>query len=306
MSSRIYIPTHSAHNFGYAILNVLKLAKGIEYKLNGTDSVIIDFSKCSFLTPYTIATLAAYFSNPEKAGVLKIDSETTNGDLKPYLDLIHFYVGLQPEAFTENELKDTIKKYGAKTYIPLVSYNTKLNKEIALRRDNAVSIIHTLIANQLNLQPSYKSAISYLIDEMIDNVVQHAVVDRGILHAQFYPNLGFLDICIADMGRGVLAGYQENDYEYKTHLQAVKAALKGISTKKGETERGFGIRTSTRMLTQGLKGSLFLMSGNGLFINTSEYSKLVEAKKHYWQGTLVGIRIPLNFEGNFNYVSYLE
>lgn len=45
------------------------------------------------------------------------------------------------------------------------------------------------------------TALMYLIDEAVNNVLHHAHDDKGYLLAQFYQSKGYIDIVIADIGR---------------------------------------------------------------------------------------------------------
>lgn len=154
------------------------------------------------------------------------------------------------------------------------------------------------------------TGVMYLLDEAINNIVDHSKGKRGFIFAQYFPSKAFIDICIADTDVGILATYQENGDNIVTDKEAISKAANGNSTKDlPENEsRGFGISTSKKMLANGLKGKYFLLSGNAFLIKTFENEEIIEIPKNLnWKGTIVALRIPYN-EGNgrFNPIEYYE
>jgi len=125
---------------------------------------------------------------------------------------------------------------------------------------------------------------------------------------QNYKHLSYLDICIADRGQGVLNSYRKNNYDYiQTHEQAINEALNGLSTKKYEGSRSYGIKTFRHMLVNGLGGSYFMFSGNAFYIWNHEIEQITSLNEKYnWDGTLVVLRVPKMADSNFSYIQYLE
>ena len=104
----------------------------------------------------------------------------------------------------------------------------------------------------------------YLIDEAINNIVDHSGEERGFIFSQYFPASGYTDICIGDTGIGLLGSYKNaGRANITTHRDAIINAANGVSTKnRPEAEgRGFGISTSLDMLVNGLKGKFALLSG---------------------------------------------
>lgn len=87
---------------------------------------------------------------------------------------------------------------------------------------------------------------------------------------------------------------------------AIKIAKEGYSTKdRPEAEnRGYGLSSNIKMITQGLKGNLAIMSGNALYV--SSVNKLVELPQQLdWKGTLVLATIPVDMPPFFNFYDYI-
>jgi hypothetical protein len=76
---------------------------------------------------------------------------------------------------------------------------------------------------------------------------------------------------------------------------AINFAANGKSTKDSpENEgRGFGIRTSKKMLVDGLKGKYLLLSGGAFLIKTIDKEEVVEVPANlYFKGTILLLRVP--------------
>lgn len=144
------------------------------------------------------------------------------------------------------------------------------------------------------------------LSELTDNIVGHSRHDFGWISFQYYPSQGFMDICLADSGIGVLGSYLnyggEKDYsQVQTHLDAVETMIKGGSTKSLK-ERGFGVHTSREMLVDGLNGTFVFLSGDALLINYQLTHFEVKSP-----GSLAFLRVPvLNLKENFNIYNYTE
>lgn len=70
--------------------------------------------------------------------------------------------------------------------------------------------------------------------------------------------------------------------------------------------RGFGLRTTIRMLTAGLSGEYLLASGDALFAASGNAVKFVEIPFGVrFHGTVIAFRIP-KIVDDFDYMKYIE
>jgi hypothetical protein len=169
-----------------------------------------------------------------------------------------------------------------------------------------LSYIANIIKGVTGIPSNYYTAFSYLISELTDNIVDHSNADYGWLSFQYYRSEGYLDLCIADSGIGLLKLYQiyegEKDYSHIIdHLSALDNVIKGESTKHLK-ERGYGVHTSRELLVKGLNGTLIMLTGNALLTNYN----LIDIKADY-TGTLAMLGIPCkDFNKDFNIYPYVE
>lgn len=261
------------------------------------DIEVFDFSNMKFTPPL----LSIFYSST----ISESHPETGCRGLNSYLQTIQFPNGLSYSS--EEELVSELNRFNSKTYLPIIKFSTDSTGNNPIIREKILSHILRSIRAIANLPTNYYSALSYLISELTDNICEHAAHPFGYLAFQYYRENGYIDICLADRGIGLLGSYQnyngERDFSRITnHLEAVDAAIKGSSTKKIAEERGFGIATSRRILVEGLGGSFVYLSGNGLLIN----EELTNFGTNF-NGSIVLFRIPVRtFKEEFDWSDYVE
>lgn len=261
------------------------------------ENIKIDFSRFEYSPPL----LAVYFTKliNDNRGFEIIQNSKTS-----YLQSIKFLKGFSSE--TVDNWSEYLNTFSTKTYLPIIKFNTDKSEYNTQVRNNLISHIGRMIKQITKIPMNYYMALSYLLSELTDNIVDHSQHQNGWISFQYYPAEGFMDICLADSGIGILGSYKnyvgEKDYSsIKTHLDAVESMVKGGSTKSNK-ERGFGVHTSREMLIDGLKGTFLFLSGNALLINYDLFDFKVNSN-----GTLVLLRIPaLNHNKDFNIYSYTE
>lgn len=88
---------------------------------------------------------------------------------------------------------------------------------------------------------------------------------------------------------------------------AIDLAQSGYSTKNRPSaeNRGFGISSNVKIVTEVLKGIFAIVSGRALFLKTENYTKLIDLPNNVeWKGTIVLVRFPLP-NNNFNMYNYI-
>ena len=263
------------------------------------ENLEIDFSHTKFISPVFALSLIVF--------IYCCGRSVSLTNLNEYLNVISLgNAGIRPERMRKSEFLATMEGYIRRTYIPIINFSAKTNSD---EKDVISSVVESLIIRQLSIPSNVAQGLKYIIEETLDNIIEHSESDRGFIFAQAYPHKGYLDLCIADRGVTLLGSYQRlPDNEIVTDMEAIKAANRGISSKNlpDAENRGFGIRTSKRMLTEGLNGQYLMLSGGSFYLKTpgfNSFYKLPEGLR--WNGTIVALRIPYNVD-KFNYVNYIE
>lgn len=276
------------------IKNLMEFLKAIDECGNETKHITVTFDKLRFIHPLYGLGLAAKSNELKNRGIEIIFNNFSDVKAGSYLQTIHFPEGIE---LSEEHL---IKKYDQKNYVPIVkfpAYNTYSSIDI---RDTILAKVTNLMKNSFELDRDVFNGIYLLIAELADNISQHSDSDKGWITTQYYPRKNFIDVCIADTGKGIYKSYINQGYDYiSSHKEALDNSLNGLSA-KGENERGRGLISSQKMIRNGLKGVFLLYSGDALAINND-----IVKTPYEWDGVLIYFRIHRNISG-FNYVNYLE
>ncbi|HDR52578.1 MAG TPA: ATP-binding protein [Mariniphaga anaerophila] len=270
-------------------------------RLSPGDMIIVDMSRVSFINPFLILPLCALISAESAKGIgieIKMPDKIAS-----YLGTVYF-----PHGFSIAEThcwRDRLSAYNRKTYLPASSFPVTL--QTTAIREQFLTTFEQILMRQLNLKGQIITVIKYLISEAIDNITDHSGALYGWIMVQNYPQKGYLDVCIADTGKGISGSYKESGKSnVKSDALALEYAVNGKSTKNITETRGYGIDTSRRMLVNGLKGKYFLFSGQAFYIYTHELEQITPLPKYGWHGTVVALQIPAKAPEGFNYTTFLE
>lgn len=278
------------------------------YKVIGETSscdgdVVWDFENTRFFHPFFIAPLSIYKALESERR--NVRCENVSGLLHPYLNLIKFEDMLTLTDRTELQL--ALSMYQHRTYLPVCRFDLA-NKDIDIMQ----SIMQGTIEKQKNLDVRLKTPISYLLGELICNMQQHSKSKYGYMFSQYLSQKRSLYICLADTGITIYGNYA-NSRKYDEFLNenesnALRLAVTGKSTKnkQGLITRGFGISTNIDMITNGLKGGFFIMSGSAFYRNECGDEVYVDLSEPIqWGGTIILVRIPIDVPTDFNYLKYM-
>jgi hypothetical protein len=263
-----------------------------------SDGVLLDFSNVSTKAPAYTLPLSVFLSGSGKNIQYRLSK-----DLKD----VSFCDGINSSEIRLSAFRAMMQAYTITDYLPIVAIPTsRLEDDL---KDNIQSIIEDVLIEQIGNINNVASGLRYIIGECVDNITQHAKSDFGYISAVTNKVKRFIDICIADRGITLLGSYKENnDADIHTDMEALKAANRGISTKNlpDAENRGFGIVTSKKMLTDGLGGMFIMISGSAMLMKTEHLNEYVEIPEGlYCKGTVVICRIYFDNK-DFNYIKYVE
>jgi hypothetical protein len=149
-----------------------------------------------------------------------------------------------------------------------------------------------------------QSAFKYVIYELTGNIYEHSEFTAGYVMAQAYPKKKFMDICFFDNGIAIPGSFKKHGILFEHDANAIIDALKGRSTK--DIDRGKGLGTSMKVLTEALGGEALIVSGAGLIhLDKSKVEGYILTEMHRLKGTLISARIPFPSE-KVNIYEYVE
>lgn len=176
------------------------------------------------------------------------------------------------------------QKSPPKTAIPIVSLPIG-------NRDDKVANERIQLVTDEGVISGGKQATSYFIDELVNNIYDHSKFEHAFFMAQRYNKMKFTEMAFFDDGISIPGSYREYGLKFND-IEAIKAALDGVSSKAG-MERGYGLCTSIRLLREGLKAEVLVVSKSAAFYfneNTIEAYDLQH--RGVLDGTLICTRIP--------------
>ncbi len=179
--------------------------------------------------------------------------------------------------------------------------------------DAAQSLFQQLIERQSQADKLINVPLAYFLGELICNISQHSCSKYGYLYAQYVEKEGCIDICIADTGITIYGSYIKNkrylDKIGDDEARAMFMANQGYSTKNlpNAENRGYGIRTTKKMLVNGLGGDFFMLSGGAFHRFNKDGARFVSLPADInWPGTIILMRVPVVAPQSFNYLNYVE
>jgi anti-sigma regulatory factor (Ser/Thr protein kinase) len=297
------IPSRTLDNFLEPISQLVKFLKEIDSSPE-IDTIEFDYSDCKFTSPFLIAGLISLGMKNEQKGNSNIWNFSNS-----YLSAIKFPLGLSYDDSCPKKIAEIFQVYHDKTYIPIVCFPTGKSVSDNNVRENIINALENILMKQLNLKGQMLSAIPYLIAEATQNIVDHSNSGKGIIFAQYFKTKGYLDLCIADYGKGLYKSYEVTDkFNPVNTTEAMNFAVYGKSTKDQAVSRGFGISTSRDMLVNGMNGKYFIMSNDTFFIQTSNNKEVVCLPEGMnYDGCYVALRIPTVLENDkFSIYNYIE
>ena len=240
--------------------------------------VQLDLTDAQWTVPLYLSPVAVAIQQLEDASV---DVTVQCSDkIQRYIDQIGFPDGyIHPSESYENAL-------------PLCRLNTDSDEDAI---EIVGSKIYDLLRTHLPNQPGgVLTGLQYTITEIIDNVDQHSQCGQGTLLVQHYPQKDTVDVCVADNGVSIQGTYDMFDIDYVDGVDALRKALRGISTKPDAGhERGYGLRTTTKMVCEGLHGSVLLSSNDATLYKDGTDEPTAVLPDQQWSGTVFAARLNL-------------
>lgn len=306
----IHLPNRFSDNFGDPIQHLFKILADIN-QMAADEEIILNYNNAKFTHPFFSLALPLIQKEYSRQGrAIKLQHVFKDRFTFDYMGYLNFPEGIDPMDLSNLDFASYLSRYKHKTYLPIISFPVGESQKISEVRDQFLSAVNQLLVGICCVSYPMNTALMYLIDEAVNNVLHHSNDLNGYLLAQYYPSKGYVDIVIADIGRTLLESYKNSDKytnSVNTHAEAMEAALEGKSTKSNNIDRGFGISTSKQMLTIGLNGKYFLWSGNVFNIHTSEINNVVKLPETIsWQGVYLCLRIPVVPKPGFNPFDFYE
>ena len=182
--------------------------------------------------------------------------------------------------------------------------------------DEAIAAVINQLKGHLNCRHSdclkaLNMPLTYLLDELICNIQQHAQTERGYAFLEYNTTTNCIEILIADMGITIYGSYvaaqKHLDKLGNSDAEALNLAQNGYSVKNlpDAENRGYGISSNIRMVVDGLQGEFAVLSGNALLVQSATQKKILALPEEIeYKGTMVVVKIPAVVPKDFNLYHY--
>ena len=182
--------------------------------------------------------------------------------------------------------------------------------------DDSIACVITQLKERIrNCCKQYPLALNnpltYLLDELMCNIQQHANTDKGIAYLGYNSGTNNLEILVADMGITIFGSYvaaqKHLDKLGNSDADALNLAQNGYSVKNlpDAENRGYGISSNLKMVVDGLRGEFAIFSGNAILIYSDRGKKILSLPAELdFKGTMVLATIPINIPTEFNMYKY--
>lgn len=159
----------------------------------------------------------------------------------------------------------------------------------------------------------FNAPLTYLLDELICNIQQHAQTDTGYAYLDYDKNTDSVEIIIADFGITIYGSYvamqKHLDKLGDSDAEALNLVQNGYSVKNrpNAENRGYGIPSNMKMVAEGLHGEFAVFSGNALLLQTIANRKILSLPAEIdFKGTMIMVRIPADVPNTFNMYDYIS
>lgn len=133
----------------------------------------------------------------------------------------------------------------------------------AAEQSEVVNQMVEMTLRQLELERSVIGGIEWALNEITDNVLNHAdAPNGGLAQLQTFREAGRIQIAVADAGRGILASMREGFPTLRRDTDAIAEAMKQGVTRSAAVGQGNGLAGALRLAVGG-NGSFTLLSGRG-------------------------------------------
>lgn len=256
-----------------------------------------------FVTPLALAPIAHLVGTRQ----LRPDVSKCPSQVRSYLSAVGFPFGKSPMAGGVS---------ARATYLPLTRLSLARAPEQRTRAlEGLQDSYHQILQQNLSgdeefLERITTSTFELLLQELCDNIAQHALASDVLVLAQYWPNDACCEICLLDNGQGWYRSLLSAGRKVTDSVDAVsKVVNQGLSAKDefGEEHRGTGIRnTRNLLLNDEVRGDFSVFTGDALYSCTAgQEPELRRISEFSWQGTLITLRVrkPRRRVNIYDYVS---
>lgn len=195
---------------------------------------------------------------------------------------------IYPRNFDSFDYLSYMKKTSTSSSRYISTFNVSKEQEIL----PLVKQFKSLFKDWLTPESCY--FMEYALNELIENVFYHAQSQPGLwIQAQKYPNLGTLEVALADLGRGITESMRDNPIYQKINSDSLFLMALNIGvTSKPEEHSGEGLSCVLEWIKRNPNAEGILISLDNTWYKIKDKVGWYHADYKIWPGTFLWLEIP--------------
>jgi anti-anti-sigma regulatory factor/anti-sigma regulatory factor (Ser/Thr protein kinase) len=245
--------------------------------------LVIDFGRLNFVDPVGIVVLSnviEYFKNL-RIKITFSNHEKSTAGIKFLDDSEFFERYLGTKIFQGSQVRTTTMP------LRLIAHENA--------QDYLLNSVMPWIAQSVGMTARSLDSVRVSMEEILHNVADHSGVPIGCTFAQHFPNKQRIEIAISDFGVGIPANVRKVHSDI-IDSEALRLACKeGFTTKSNVRNRGAGLPTLIKYVTNSNSGNVIIVSGTGYLTASpnlekkEKYKITVRHSANSYPGTLVRV-----------------
>lgn len=245
--------------------------------------VTFDFSRLNFVEPVGVVVLSnviEYFKLL-KCKVAFINHTTQTVGTRFLDDSLFFQRYLGKKLFGTSSVRSTT--------VPLNLIHSERAQEYLL------STLMPWVGESVGMLPESLAGVRVSLEEVLHNVRDHSGVQIGCTFAQHFPNKNRIQIAISDFGAGIPNVVRRMLPETSDTAALRLACQEGFTTQSNVQNRGAGLPTLIKYVTQNNGGNVLIAAGSGAIsaaptpTGLHPYRITARSTNGFYPGTLVRV-----------------
>ena len=182
----IKLPPRFSDNFGHPIESIINLLSEInQYPYE--EEIILDYNEARFTHPFFSLSLPLIEKQLNRLGRnINLSRNFQHPFTIDYMGYLHFPYGVDPGMLQGKDFGEFLSQYENKSYLPIINFPVDKSEGASVITRNFLTAINTMLLKICGLSGVMSSALMYLIDEAVANIVDHSEDDKGYLLAQYF------------------------------------------------------------------------------------------------------------------------
>lgn len=217
---------------------------------DGVTGVTLDFSACERAYPEAMMQVVAHVDHLRRQGMRFDLIAPSDRRLASVFEASNWAHIINPPMHDPSA-------YRGDAQLPVRRYRS------AAEQQQIVNEAVEVVLHQMELERSYLAGLEWSLNEITDNVLNHAdAPDGGLVQVATFTETRRIQFAVADGGRGIYRSMKEGHRELRSDREAIGEAMKQGVTRSTDVGQGNGLAGAMRIATQS-GGSFSIASGSG-------------------------------------------